>query len=326
MLPNYKEDNNCNVYDISNRQTVCCDDIDYDSLVPESESVSELELEYQQQHKETQGMDVLPLDLYNAMLHHCLFRKDYRSAFWLAVMANTGLRYSDAVKFRRADFIDENGKIRDKILVQEKKTDKQRVIFVNKAIKETLLMLLWNEDIKPMDFLITSNANRKGYETETYIDKNGHKKALRKKGKIVYKLDENGNKIPKPLSRKQSENIMKKIIIESLGVHLKNDYRCKNEPDAVNKICTHSIRKLYGKAITDNFIAQFDSNSMYAHTAAMSFLCQDYGHSSEAMTTRYSKDFDNIKEGIVMNMNLGFEVIHSFFEEELINYYYYLNK
>ena len=111
MLPNYKEDNNCNVYDISNRQTVCCDDIDYDSLVPESESVSELELEYQQQHKETQGMDVLPLDLYNAMLHHCLFRKDYRSAFWLAVMANTGLRYSDAVKFRRADFIDENGKI-----------------------------------------------------------------------------------------------------------------------------------------------------------------------------------------------------------------------
>lgn len=176
MLPNYKEDNNCNVYDISSRQSVSYSDIDYDSLVPESESVSELELEYQQQHKETQGMDVLPLDLYNDMLHHCLFRKDYRSAFWLAVMANTGLRYSDAVKFRRADFIDENGKIRDKILVQEKKTDKQRVIFVNKAIKETLLMLLWNSEIAPMDFLITSNANRKGYEYETYIDKNGKRK------------------------------------------------------------------------------------------------------------------------------------------------------
>lgn len=320
MLPNYKEDNNCNVYDISNRQSVSCDDIDYDSLVPKTELVSELEIEYQQQHKETQGMDVLPLDLYNAMLHHCLFRKDYRSAFWLAVMANTGLRYSDVIKFRKADFIDLNGKIRDRILVQEKKTDKQRIIFVNNAIKETLLMLLWNEDIKSMDFLITSNANRKGYETETYIDADGHEKALRKNGRIVYKLDENGNKIPKPLSRKQSENIMKKIIIESLGVSLKNDYRCKNEPDAVHKICTHSIRKLYGKAITDNFIAQFDSNSMYAHTAAMSFLCQDYGHSSEAMTTRYSKDFDSIKENIVLNMNLGIEVIHPFFEEETINY------
>lgn len=320
MLANYKEDNNCNVYDITNRHAMCYDDIDYDSLVPESESVGEVELEYQQQHKDTQGMDVLPLDLYNDMLHHCLFKKDYRSAFWLACMANTGLRYSDVIKFRKADFIDLNGKIRERILVQEKKTDKQRIIFVNKAIKESLLMLLWNEDIKPMDFLITSNANRKGYETETYIDGDGHKKALRKNGRIIYKLDENGNKIPKPLSRKQSENIMKKIIIESLGVNLKNDCRCKNEPDAVNKICTHSIRKLYGKAITDNFIAQFDSNSMYAHTAAMRFLCQDYGHSSEAMTTRYSKDFDDIKESIVMNMNLGFEVIHSFFEEEMINY------
>ena len=311
----------CNVYDISCRNEYN-NSIDYNSLVPNmelNESEEQQVHEYQNKQKESQGMDALPLDLFNAMLHHCLFIKDYRSAFWLTVQANTGLRYSDVVKFRKADFIDENGNIRESILVQEKKTDKQRIIFVNNAVKETLLMLLWNSNISAMDFLISSEGNRKGYEVETYIDSKGHRKACRKNGKLVYRLDHNGNKIPKPLSRCQSEKIMKKIIVDSLGVNLKNDWRCANEPDAVGKICTHSLRKMYGKAITDSFIG-LDCDTMYAHTAAMRFLSQDYGHSSEAMTSRYSKDFDNIKKDIVLNMNLGIETIHSFFEEEMIEY------
>ena len=312
MLGKLKQDV-CNVYDISNRNIIIDDDIDFDSLVPEvdSDEYESAELsQYQEHQKHTQGMDVLPLDLFNSMLHHCLFRKDYRSAFWLAVQANTGLRYSDAVKFRRADFVDEHNKIRKQILVQEKKTDKQRIIYVNKAVKETLLMLLWNSDIAPMDFLITSNGNNKGYELETYIDETGKRKAVRRNGKYVYKLDKNGNRIPKPLSRRQSENIMKKIITESLA-----DYSDDNW-----KYCTHSLRKLYGKAITDSFVNKFNSEEMSARTAAMRFLSQDYGHSSEAMTLRYSKDFDDLRRDIVMDMNLGLDIIEPFFQEEMINY------
>lgn len=313
----------CNHFDISTRISQE-KEIDFDSLVPDvevPESDRERLAEYQSKQKETQGMDVLSLDLFNAMLHHCLFNKDFRSAFWLTVQANTGLRYSDAVKFRRADFIDEHNKIRDCILVQEKKTDKQRVIYINKAIKETLLMLIWNNDISPMDYLITSQGTRKGYETETYINSKGREVAVRdKNGNIVYKLDANGNKIPKPLTRTQSERLMKSIIIESLGVNLKNDWRSVDKADASDKINTHSIRKLYGWSITQGFISQFDSDEAYAHAAALSFLSQDYGHSSEAMTTRYSKDFDALKKEIVLNMNLGLNVIHSFFEEEMNNY------
>ena len=305
------------------------EEYDYDSLVPPvqiSQSEQEILNEYHQKQKETQGMDALPLDLFNQMLNYCVIKKDFRSIFWLTAMANMGLRYSDVIRFRRADFIDENGKVRNSILIQEKKTDKQRVIFINKAIKEALLMLLWNEDIAPMDYLITSGANRKGYELETYVDENGKTKAVRKKGKYIYKLDEHGNKIPKPLSRRQSENIMKNIIIESLGLALKNDWRCKNETDVVGKICTHSIRKLYANAITNGFVNQFDSDEAYAHAAALKFLSQDYGHSSEAMTTRYSKDFDNLKRSIVTNMNLGLEAIHNAFQEEAIKYIATLNK
>lgn len=307
---------NCNVYDISNRNTIAIDDdMDFDSLLPRVDGNIDYDTEelneYQQKQKHTQGMDVLPLDLFKAMLHHCLFRKDFRTAFWLTAQANTGLRYSDIIKLRRADFVETNGteeKIRKQILIQEKKTDKQRIIYINKAIKETLLMLLWNKDIKPMHYLITSDSRNKGYETEKYIDSTGHEKTLRKNGRIVYKLDEQGNKIPKPLSRKASEEVMKKTISEILM------------SDDCGKYNTHSLRKLYGKAITESFVNSYKSEEMNARSAAMHFLSQDYGHSSEAMTTRYSKDFDEMKHDIVMNMNLGLDVIEPFFQEEMINY------
>lgn len=287
--------------------------INFNAYVPEAEPCDmEVMKAYAEKQRESQGMDVLPLDLYEQMLENCLIRKDYRSAFFLTAMANFGLRHSDVVKLRRIDLVDENNRIRDQILIQEKKTSKQRILFVNNAVKMALLLHLNNSNISPTDYLITSNGKRKGYEIET--DSNG--KSLRINGKYVYKLDENGNKIPKPLSRSQSENIIKDIIINNLGLALKNDKRCKDDPDAIGKICTHSIRKLYGWAVTEAFINQFDSDVAYAHAAALSFLSQDYGHSSEAMTLHYSKDYENLKRKITLSMNLGIGVLKKYFEKE----------
>lgn len=288
--------------------------INFNDFVPEAEPCDvEIMKAYADKQKESQGMDVMPIDLYELMLENCLSRQDYRSTFFLVAMANFGLRHSDVVKLRRIDLVDENNHIRNQILLQEKKTSKQRVLFVNNAVKMALLLLLNNSNISPTDFLISSNGKRKGYEIET--DENG--KSIRINGKYVFKLDENGNKIPKPLSRSQSENIIKGIIIENLGFALKNDKRCAGDPDAIGKICTHSIRKLYGWAVTEAFINQFDSDVAYAHAAALSFLSQDYGHSSEAMTLHYSKDYENLKRKIVLNMNLGIEVLEKYFKEEV---------
>lgn len=309
----------CNFIDISHQVgNTSLDDIDFNGLLPEIKYDNyDTMMSFAAKQKESQGMDVLPLDLYNMMLDNCLSNSDYRSAFWLTAMSNFGLRYSDVVRLRRIDLVDENNRIREKILLQEKKTSKQRVVFINKAVKMALLMLLWHTDISATDYLITSNGRRKGYELETYIDANGNEKAVRVNGKYVYKTDANGNKILKPLSRSQSENIMKKIIVENLGFALKNDWRCKNEPDCIGKICTHSIRKLYGWAVTNAFVTQFDSDIAYAHAAALSFLSQDYGHSSEAMTLHYSKDFEKQKQEINMTMNLGLAVLEKYFSKEL---------
>lgn len=299
----------CKHFDIADRDFGEAFDVDFDQLVPSVEHTDE-ELAYASNQKERQGMDVMPLDLYEQLLENCLATGDYRSALWFVLMANFGLRYSDVVKLRRADFIDENNQIRDSIVIQEKKTDKQRTIYVNKVVKEMLLIYLWHNDVQPMDFLITSTGKRKGYETETYVNDKGQTRAKRVNGNLVYKLDANGNKIPKPLSREQSENIMKDALTK-LGIKLGNDGL---------KLCTHSLRKLYGWAITNDYVRNFNPDEAYAHTAALGFLCQDYGHSSEAMTLRYSKDFEGLKREICMRMNLGLRAVEPVFKEELENY------
>lgn len=313
----------CQKFDISRRSTEI-PAVNFDELIPQTEVAAEDVEQFEelaQKQKERQGMDVMPLDLYEQMLENCVQRRDFRSVFWLTAMANFGLRYSDVVKLRRIDLIDEHNRIRDSILLQEKKTSKQRIVFVNDAVKMSLLMLLWNGNFSPTDFLIYSEGTRKGYEIETTRNSKGREVAARDaNGNLVYKLDEYGRKIPKPLSRCQSEQIMKKIIIENLGIALKNDRRCKDEPDVVGKICTHSLRKLYGWGVTQYFIKSFDSDVAYARTAAMNFLSQDYGHSSVAMTTHYSKDFDCIKREINMQMNLGANVLTPYFNAELEKY------
>ena len=235
----------CRIINISDGNSQ--NSIDFNALLPTAkirlEDIPQMKTLAQKQ-KERQGMDVLPLDLYEQMLENCLKNGDFRTVFWLTAMSNFGLRYSDVVKLRRIDLIDENNRIRDSVLLQEKKTSKQRIVFINDAVKMALLMLLWNGDFAPTDYLIVSKGRRVGYEVETYTDENGRQKVVRRNGRIAYKLDSYGRKIPKPLSRCQSEKIMKDIIVENLGFALKNDRRCIDTPDVIGKISTHSIRKL----------------------------------------------------------------------------------
>lgn len=308
--------NKCQKIDISKSEISY--NYDFDSLIPKMTcDDNDVKLsEYIARQKESQGMDILPLDLFNQMLENCLERKDFRSAFFITAMANTGLRHSDVTELRRIDLIDENNKFRNQILIKEKKTSNVRINFINKAVKMALLMHIWHSDIEPMDYIITSQGHRKRYELVT--NKDG--KAVRMNGKYIYKTDENGKKIPLPLTRSMSEKIMKKILVEYLEIPLKNDYRTRNESNCIGKINTHSIRKLYGWGIEQYFINNFDSDVAYAHAAALNFLSLDYGHSSVAMTLHYDKSHEEQKREIVMNMNLGLSVLEKYFAKEYENH------
>lgn len=297
---------------------------DFNSLIPQTEELTESEyievMAVAEKQKHSQGMDKLPIEIYNSMLEYCLNKRDFRTALWLVIMANTGLRYSDSVKFRRIDLIDENNRIRESILRTEQKTGKQRVIFINDAIKMALLMHLWNGDYRPLDLLITSEGKFKGYEMETFIDEYGRKQAVRKNGKYVYKLDEHGRRIPKPLSHSRSQTILKDILVNALGINIKNDKRSKDKDDALLQICTHSLRKCYSDAMIKMFAEIYDGYDACVKAAAMQQLRYDLNHSSVSMGYHYVKDYEETKKEINLKMNLGIEVLEKYFEAEKTKY------
>lgn len=297
---------------------------DFNALIPQTNELSEVELEaiaqFEDEQSAGQGTDAMPVELFNKLLTYFLDKKDYRSALWITLQANTGLRYVDVAEYRRIDLINEFNNFRESILETERKTGKKRVNFINDAIKMATLLYIWaNPDIKPMDYLLTAgtNARRKGYEIETYIDSNGKTKCRRENGKYVYKLDAFGNKIPKPLSRGQSCKIMRDAFIKGLGISLKNDSRTKGNEDAYLNLASHSLRKAYAAAVTEQYVAMFDKDLAYAHAAAMEQLQYDLNHSSRAMTYHYTSDYIATKRKINMAMNLGADVLRPYFEAEL---------
>ena len=220
MLTNLKENGIVMSVHGDNKQM-----FDFNSLIPETSELSEDEIkavnEFENAQSAGQGTDAMPLIIFNKLLTYFLDKKDYRSALWIVLQANTGLRYVDISHYKRIDLINEFGNFRDSILETERKTGKKRVNFINDAIKMAALLYLWqNPDIKPMDYLLVASANakRKGYEIATYTDENGKEHYLKNGNHYVYKLDANGNKIPKPLSRAQACSIMRDALINGLGL------------------------------------------------------------------------------------------------------------
>lgn len=314
----------CNHFDISIKLQSETS-FDFDALVPDVDQLtSEEELaiaEAEAKLKERQGFDCMPMEILNGLLKYFLDKRDFRSVFWIVLQANTGLRYSDVIKYRRIDLLNEHNKFRESILEQERKTGKQRVNFINDVIKMATLMLLWeNPSIKPLDLLISAQYNpkarNKGWLKETYIDEKGKKHCLRINGKFVYILDENGNKIPEALKRNRSAEIMRDALIEGLGISIKNDGRTSSNDSAYLKLATHSLRKAYSAGVVNQFVKMFDSDLAYAHAAAMEQLQYDLNHSSRAMTYHYIGDYVETKRKTNMAMNLGLEVILPYFEVE----------
>lgn len=318
----------CQHFDISADQKLK-EPFDFDILVPDIDQLTVEEeqaiAEAESKLKERQGFDCMPMEILNGLLKYFLDKRDFRSVFWIVLQANTGLRYSDVIKYRRIDLLNEHNKFRESILEQERKTGKQRVNFINDAIKMATLMLLWeNPSIKPLDLLISAQYNpkarNKGWLKETYIDEKGKKRCLRVNGKFVYVLDENGNRIPEALKRNRSAEIMRDALIEGLGISIKNDGRTSTNDSAYLKLATHSLRKAYSAGVVNQFVQLFDSNLAYAHAAAMEQLQYDLNHSSRAMTYHYIGDYIETKRKINMRMNLGVEILKPYFDIERERY------
>ena len=297
---------------------------DFNALIPETQELTGAELkaiaQFEDAQNAGQGKDAMPIELFNKLLKYFLDKGDLRSALWIVLQANTGLRYIDIAQYKRIDLINEFNNFRESILEVERKTGKKRVNFINDAIKMATLLYVWqNPDLKPMDYLLTAGANakRKGYEIETYIDDKGKERCLKVNNHFVYKLDANGNKIPKPLSRAQSCAIMRDAFIKGLSISLKNDQRTKGNEDAYLNLASHSLRKAYAAAVVNEYVSMFNKDLAFAQTAAMEQLQYDLNHSSRAMTYHYTSNYVANKKKINLKMNLGADVLRPYFEAEL---------
>jgi integrase len=65
----------------------------------------------------------------NSLRNHCLF----------TLGINSGLRISDLLKLKISDVIDENGKIRERITLREKKTNKTKDFPISDVARKAIV-------------------------------------------------------------------------------------------------------------------------------------------------------------------------------------------
>ena len=91
---------------------------------------------------------------------------NFRNYGLFKVQLNTGLRISDVVKLKYDDVFQKNGNIKKHISLTEKKTKKNRVIFINQVLKDTFKELkeYYNLDTG-MYFFTSRKGNNKPLTT-----------------------------------------------------------------------------------------------------------------------------------------------------------------
>lgn len=307
MLTNPKEQ--CNVIEMFPQEKR-----DYSALIPESvfpksEKEKEIALEMESEMADSEGMDAMPENIFNAMIEHLLKKGNTRDALMFVLQANFGVRHSDVVKMKLIQLIDTDGNFRDKVNWTEQKTSKTRSLYINDAVKMATLIYLANHpDKKLTDYLFTA----KGYKKATYVDENGKTKVLRANGKQVYLKDDNGNLIPEPLSRVQTEATLKDSLY-AIGVKLKNDRR---HPEGELKLNTHSNRKLYATKFGEVAYALKMEGRFNVDSDVLSLVQLDLRHCSLATTMRYNRSFDSMKEVVCQNMNVGLSILNKYMQQK----------
>ena len=310
MLAKFEE--KCQNYDISDRNQTE-PSVDLNSLIPHSILPSADELEEMQEYEaemiDSEGADAFPEPVFNALVDDALSHGDTRDALIYVVAANFGIRISDCKKFRLLQFIDTTGQFRHKLYKEKKKTSKNRVLFINEAIKKALILYLRNHpDKKLTDYPFWSESRHANYLKETYIDENGKKKTRRINGKYVYLLDENGNKIPAPITYSPIEKKLKQRL-KSIGVPVATGKVAK---DGEFKLSTHSFRKTYGEKFTEVAMRMKSDGKIILDSDVQMLITLDYMHVNTQTTLRYVKRFEKTKEAVCAETNLGLSILNKY--------------
>ena len=86
---------------------------------------------------------------------------------------NTGYRAGDVLSLRVEDVVDEKGNIIDELYLSEDKTDKTRVVYLNKAVKTAIRFIIDVNQLSPENYLFTGEGNRTAYIDRFEYDEDG---------------------------------------------------------------------------------------------------------------------------------------------------------
>lgn len=117
---------------------------------------------------------------------------DWRNYILFVTGINFGLRASDLLSLHIGDVVDEYGHIVDEILLTEKKTKHQRMIYVNDAVKEALALYFTgiNRAVSRSEYLFRGMSNR-------------------------------SKNMDAPLTRRNLERILKRIVNDECGIDVR---------------------------------------------------------------------------------------------------------
>ena len=197
----------------------------------------------------------------------------YRDYLLFTMGINFGLRAGDLLKFKIGHVITPEGYVRDKITLQEEKTDKYRTLYMNNEVVDALEFCLQGKDVDLDDYLFQSYSHN---NSDRYYDVIAGK---RRADGEKYEINGGANT---GLSVDNAGKILKKIIMDEVGLNV--------------HASTHCMRKTFGYQVVMNYPDR---------TRAVEHLQKIFGHSSPAITMRYIGITDDEIRDTYRNLNLG---------------------
>lgn len=204
----------------------------------------------------------------------------YRDNLMFVAGINFGLRCGDLLRLQIGHLVDEKGRLRQKIVLQEEKTDKYREVYMNAAVAEALRLYANGKEFDIDDYLFPNLSNN---NSDALYEKLAVKRRTptEKDGRELYRIRKGTDG---PISRRSAERILKGVINDDLGIDIHAG--------------THCMRKTFAY----HTIMEAEDRSR-----ALEFLQKLLGHSSQAITLAYAGITDDEMKHHYQNLNLGLD-------------------
>ena len=193
----------------------------------------------------------------------------YRDNLLFVMGTNFGLRCGDLLRFQIGHLVDERGRLKNKIILQEEKTDKYREVYMNDAVRQAFKLYAAGKEFDIDDYLFQSESTN---NTDALYDTLSKSNAKIRYGK-------NG-----PIARHSVERMLKQVINGDLGIDVHAG--------------THLMRKTF---------AYHTIMEAPDRTNALLFLQTIFGHSSQQVTLHYAGITDEEMRHHYENLNLGLD-------------------